>query len=112
MIIQTVTESGFRDAFRNIGRADQFSHEALGLLFDYLEQYSEDSGEPVELDVIALCCEYSEMDAEEVAEAYSDAPQPAEIDSDEHDEAVSEWLNEQTTVCGKTGAGSFVFAQF
>ena len=57
--------SQFRDEFRQCGRADQFSHEALGLLFDYLD-YPE-----YVLDVIAICCEYSEDDAGEIARKYA-----------------------------------------
>jgi len=32
-------------------------------LFDYLEQSEEDLDMPLELDVIALCCEYIETDS-------------------------------------------------
>lgn len=56
----TVNFSKFTDAFRNAGRKDQFSYEGLKALYEYLEQYEEDSQEEIELDVIALCCEYSE----------------------------------------------------
>jgi len=45
-----------------MGRGEQFSYEAKNALFDWLEQWEDETGEPVELDVIALCCEYSEMD--------------------------------------------------
>ena len=35
---QTIdTVSSFRDEFRACGRADQFSYEALGILFEVLE---------------------------------------------------------------------------
>ena len=50
----------FREAFRLAGRMDQFSYEGLEVLFDYLDTLSEDIGEPIELDVVALCCEYYE----------------------------------------------------
>jgi hypothetical protein len=51
---QTINHaSQFRDAFRAAGRQDQFSYEALGLLFDYLEDVHPD----YELDVIGLCCD-------------------------------------------------------
>ena len=59
MIIK-VTKSMFRDAFRTMGRADQFSYEALGALFDYLDDMDCDAS--LELDVIALCCEFSEYE--------------------------------------------------
>ena len=54
---QRVTFSDFRQAFHNHDR--QFSHEGLKALFDYLEEQEQDTGE-IELDVIALCCNYVE----------------------------------------------------
>ena len=54
----TVSLADFRDAFQI--RKDQFTYAGLEALFNYLEQYEEDTGEEVELDVIALCCEYTE----------------------------------------------------
>ena len=60
---QTINFSQFVDAFNGMGRGKQFSYDGLKALFDYLEQYGEDTGEEVELDVIALCCEYSELDS-------------------------------------------------
>lgn len=55
----------FQDAFTNYGRGNQFSYEALQQLFNYLEQLEEDTGEEIELDVIALCCEYTEIDEDD-----------------------------------------------
>ena len=49
----TVSKSDFHDAF-NAVRPNNFSYEGLDALFEYL------STEDVELDVIALCCEFSE----------------------------------------------------
>ena len=57
---QTVTFADFTDAFRNMGRKENFSYNGLKALFDYLEQLEEDIGEEMELDVIAICCEYTE----------------------------------------------------
>lgn len=56
----------FRDAFTNMNRADNFTHQGLGALFDYLEQYEDDTGESIELDVIALCCDYSEISVSDI----------------------------------------------
>jgi hypothetical protein len=50
------------DAFHKMGRGDQFSYEGLIALFDYLEILEDDIGEPIELDVISLCCEYTEYE--------------------------------------------------
>ncbi len=68
---QTINEYDFTEAFRKI-RPNNFSYVGLKALFDYLEEYEESTGEEVELDVIALCCEYSEYtDLEEFQKAYS-----------------------------------------
>ena len=67
----TITESGFRNAFHQMGRGEQFSYEALNALFEYYEEV-ESGGEESELDVIGICCEWSEYDSiEELKENYS-----------------------------------------
>jgi hypothetical protein len=58
---QTINKCDFQDAFTAI-RPNNFSYDGLNALFDYLEQYEEDTGDKIELDVIALCCEYTEFD--------------------------------------------------
>jgi len=68
---QSISKCDFRDAFKRMGRGDQFSYEGLGHLFDYLLQYEEDTGSELELDVIGLCCEYSEEPIKEVLESYN-----------------------------------------
>lgn len=50
----------FCDRFREMGRKDQFSYNGLHALYDHLVQYEAETGEEIELDVIALCCDYSE----------------------------------------------------
>ncbi len=67
---QNVNFHRFQDAFQNMDRGNNFSYEGLRALFDYLEQLEEDMGEQIELDVIALCCEYSEIEEDE--EAYKE----------------------------------------
>lgn len=100
----------FREAFRLAGRMDQFSYEGLEVLFDYLEQLSEDTGEPIELDVVALCCDYYESSIDEIVENYN-------LDLSEYDDGndalqyVRNWLNDNTSVCGEVSDG-FVYAAF
>jgi|TARA_R110002074_G_scaffold328165_1_gene498656 hypothetical protein len=60
MIIQTVNSSQFHAEFHAYNRAQQFSYEAREALFDHLEELSESTDEPVVLDVICLCCEWTE----------------------------------------------------
>tara|TARA_B100000900_G_C20441095_1_gene659067 strand:+ start:632 stop:883 length:252 start_codon:yes stop_codon:yes gene_type:complete len=45
-----------------MGKGKQFSYEGLIALYDYLEQYEDDTGEQIELDVIALCCDFTEYE--------------------------------------------------
>ncbi len=59
---QTINFYSFRDAFEKLGRGNNFTYDGLRALFDYLEEYEECTGEEIELDVIALCCEYVEYD--------------------------------------------------
>ena len=72
---QTINKSQFRDAFNGLVRGDQFSYEALGAIFDWIEEYEEGCGPDfeIELDPIAICCEWSEYEnLAEVKENYDD----------------------------------------
>ena len=71
-IYKSIDIYDFRSAFTDYDRADQFSYEGLGALFDWLSEMSNDCTEPYELDVIALCCEFTEYsDLTEIKETYS-----------------------------------------
>ena len=91
-IIQTINEYQFVEAFRQCGRGEQFSREALFALHEYLEGLSEDLGEPIELDVIALCCDFCESDAQEIVSEYSIKVENGE----EPHEAALEYLSSET----------------
>lgn len=111
-IIQTISFSQFYDAFRSMNRSDNFSYAGKQALFDYLEEYSDSTGEPVELDVIAFCCEYSEDDYMTIAENCSiDLTDIDPEDEDELKEIVREYLEENTIIIGEV-PGGFVYAQF
>jgi len=98
---ETVNESRFLQAFKTL-RPDNFSRPALVALFDYLDQLEQDLGEEQELDVIALCCEWTEYrDAIEAAEAYGwEAPEIPEGEErdDTSDRKALEFLQDQTHV--------------
>jgi hypothetical protein len=106
-MIQTINVSDFRDAFRACGRKDQFSYEGLGILFDYLEEIDPD----FDLDVIALCCDYSEDSPEDIAEAYG-IDLPEDQDEIEHKEIVRDYLDNHTTVVGETATGFIYCSSF
>ena len=72
MIIKTIDIYDFRRAFSDYDRADQFSYEGLNALFEWLEELAEDTATRYELEVIGLCCEFTEYsDLAEVQANYS-----------------------------------------
>lgn len=60
----------FERAFHAMDRTLSFSYDAKKVLFEYFEQLEEDTGEEIELDVIAICCDYSEYTEEELTNEY------------------------------------------
>ncbi len=92
----TVDEFAFLEAFRAYALFDQFGATALRSLFAYLEDLESDIGEELELDVVALCCDYSVDTVEEIAEAYR--IDIAGLDEEEARGAVLDYLNDNTTV--------------
>ena len=61
-MIKTINEYDFIDAFKKMGRGENFSYNGLIALYEYLEMLEDDTGQSIELDVIALCCEFTEYD--------------------------------------------------
>ena len=58
-----VTKYDFTEAFKNLDRVSNFQHDGLEALFEYLTDLERDCGESYELDVIALCCDFSRFDS-------------------------------------------------
>jgi hypothetical protein len=54
----TMNKNEFINEFKNI-RADNFSYEALDAFYDYLICLEEDTGEELQFDPVAWCCEYT-----------------------------------------------------
>ena len=110
-MIQAVNFSDFCAAFHAHDRDDQFSYVGKRALFDYLEELGEHGGEQIELDVIALCCDYIEMPVDDIVDDYSIT---LDDDSDDDDklEQVLDYLNDKTAVIGETNPGVILFANF
>ena len=123
---KTINIHQFRDAFMDI-RPDSFSYEGLELLFNWYEEYEDSTGEEMELDVIAICCEWEESTIDEVinnyivsthngkTSIYNDTVNDALEDCDEEEEraeVMEEWLQDNTTVAGVTESGSIVYMGF
>ena len=97
---QTINFSAFCDAFHAYKRYDQFGYTALQILFDYLEDMEQDTGEEIELDVIALCCDYSVDSVADIAENYDIDISDCE-DAEERLSIVMDYLQDHTSVCGE-----------
>jgi hypothetical protein len=100
---QTINVSSFRDAFHAMGRGDQFTYDALGMLFDHFEDTAPDA----ELDVIAICCGYSEDSPEYIADQYD--VNVSGMDEEQTLDAVLEYLGNNSLVVGVTDAGGVVY---
>ena len=97
---QAIGFSQFCDGFRDHNRDNNFTYEGKRALFDYLEDYEEGTGEDVEFDVIALCCEYTEYkNLAEFQESYSDI------------ESVND-LENNTTVIPIDGTEGFIIQNY
>jgi hypothetical protein len=106
---QTLNQESFVQAFEDMFRDKQFSRQGLIALFDYFEEYEESTGESIELDVIAICCEYSEETAAEIAASYSIDIEG--LDGDDVSNAVRTFLHENTLLVAEND-GVFVYQQF
>jgi hypothetical protein len=100
---QTVTEYQFVESFRACGRESQFSRDALLALFEYLEEYENSTGMELELDPIAICCEWAEFSSAR------EAAQSCGLETDDDDSAQM-WLGRKTTVV--QFPGGIVIQQF
>ncbi len=99
-IIQTITSaSRFHVAFYAAGRGDQFSRAAIDALFEYYDELGED----IELDPVAICCEWAEYESpEDAAKELGWSP------DDEDEDAAIEWLQDNTLVLFCEGGGVVV----
>ena len=100
----TINKDQFRNWFRSSEQYRRtFSYEGLSALFDYLEEMEESTGEELEFDPVALCCEFEEYDTfEEFQEEYNgEVLYPTLVD-----------LEDYTTVIRVGHTGSFIIQQF
>lgn len=106
-MVQTITFQDFVDAFRARGRQDQFSYEALRLIFDWYE----DTDPDYELDVVGICCEWVEEDSSTVRDQYNAPDLGSGVEDDEQHDAIVEYLEDSTIYLGNTSIG-YVFRSF
>ncbi len=107
MIIEEYDESLFISRFEDYKRVEtsenpngNFSYKGLRFLFEYIDESHEEEN-PFKMDVISLCCEYSEYKNFDSYLAYYSG-QHEEQDSDESDgdfkAIIEEDINDKTTL--------------
>lgn len=110
-IVQTLNRHAFINEFMQSSRSGQFSHDALSAIFKYLEEYSDNTGDPIELDIVGICCEWAEMSWAEIASSY-DVDLSQCTDEDERMGEVEDFLCRNTQYVELPDGKSFVFVQF
>lgn len=103
----TLSVYDFRDAFVRAGRKEQFSYDALGLIYNWLE----DNDPDYELDVISICCEFCEQSPDDIARAYNIDINQCD-DETEVLQLVRQYLQDETSVIDTTEAGNIVYIQY
>jgi hypothetical protein len=102
-MIKTITEYDFVKSFDDVNRATNFTVAGRRALFEMFEELSPD----MELDPIAVCCDFTEYESlEEWKQDYGYTP----YDEDEDDEDALQYLRDQTLVLELANGGIIIQA--
>jgi len=94
-----VTDALYRDEYAN------WTYYGARALAEYLEEYEDSTGEEIELDVVAIRCDYAEY------ESGIDAAVAHGWDDTDGEEGAKEWLRDRTQVIAVEG-GAVIIAAF
>ena len=117
-LVLSVNETLFVDMFRKYNRIDNFTYEGLQELYSYLDSLADETVEPIELDVIALCCEFYEGNAQDIVNDYKSELE--EMLNDEYyegdlDMIAGEYLQDQGVLVSEydvNGVKHFLYRAF
>jgi hypothetical protein len=104
----TLSKERFIADFKKL-RGGNFSEEGLSGIFDYLSEIEDCCETEYEFDPIAICCEFYEAEAKEIAQMYD-----LSLSGDKHDDSdyVYNFLDAKGVLVAPISNGSFVFTQF
>jgi hypothetical protein len=98
-MVITVNKNIFIQRFQDYGRGENFSYDGLTALFEHLDECGTVDQE---LDVIAICCEFSECSEEGLISDYGYLVEYEEFEDDNENEekikAIVSALEDKTTV--------------
>ena len=105
MLVVTIDNGNqLEQLFREYGRGNHFSCEGYNAIYNYLEEYSDCIGEDFKVDVIAICCDFTEYsDWEELYNNYSYSYNDKsktfeELEENNELDDFKEWVQDRTTV--------------
>ena len=96
---KTINVYDFERAFVDAGREKSFSYEGLHALFDYLEEMEDGGENELELDPVAIDCDFCEYESgvDCVSDLGSDLEYESEDEEDREEEAL-DYLRKNTSV--------------
>ena len=97
---RTINEYEFRQAFKDMDR-DYYSYDRYEALYEFLDEICSSDDKGYELDVIGICCEFTE---------YDDLKEFQKEYGDEEYECIED-IEEQTMVL-RLDNGGFIIAVF
>lgn len=102
MALVTTIDNSYQleQLFNECGRGNHFSYYGYQALYDYLDQFSDDIGEDFKVDVIALCCDFTEYeDWESLYKEYTYSYNNEEETWEDTDqEEFKQWVYDNTQV--------------
>ena len=105
MLVTTIDNAyQLEQLFRECGRENHFSYEGFNALYDYLDEYSDEVGEDFKVDVIAICCDFTEYESwEDLYNNYSysynnESETFEELEKNNGLDDFKEWVQDRTTV--------------
>ena len=105
MAIKTeLTRSQFMDDLRSDEFAN-WTYSGASALYDYLQELSDDMGEDIEFDRVALRCEFNETTIDELAEQYSNLKEEDETPLEfaermEQERTTIIWIDQTNIIYG------------
>lgn len=105
MIFKELNENEFVNEFKRFDREDNFTKEALSYLYDELESFEED----IKLDIISICCNYSEYTIEEAKKQYNES---INFNNNLNNQKFIDKLREYTTVIPIGNTGRIIIEDF
>jgi hypothetical protein len=88
-----------------------FSYNGLEILWDYFEDYEENTGLEIEFDPVGIRCDFCEQTPEEIIKDYFISVEN-DITEEEKYAIILDFLREETTVLDITNKGTIVYINF